>query len=62
LGVLTIVWILAFSEDSKEFLKELIHLESKFTLLQSNFFSRQIFLLYFGNGNFGGKKFYFTKE
>jgi hypothetical protein len=25
-------------------------------------FSRQIFLLYFGKGNFGGKKIYFEKE
>jgi hypothetical protein len=40
----------------------------EFTLLQS-IFSRQIFLLYFGKGKFGGKKFtlqksefYFAKE
>jgi hypothetical protein len=28
-----------------------------FGSLQSKLFSRQIFLLYFGKGNFGGKKF-----
>jgi hypothetical protein len=38
-----------------QFKKDLVHLQSKF-------FSRQIFLLYFGKGNFGGKKFTLHKR
>jgi hypothetical protein len=30
--------------------------------LQSKFFSRQIFLLYFGKGIFGGKNLFFTQK
>jgi hypothetical protein len=37
-------------------------LPNKITLLQSKFFSRQIFLLYFGKGNFGGKKITLQKS